>query len=156
VTLTISKADRIERLSAELNPGQQRETKGRGEEMNDITYGCDLPSVDMTELLARVDNDRELLHELLVIFKEDFPRHADALQRAVAREDTQQVMTVSHALKGMLANLAIHGAAGSAGQLEHAARNGQPSLFPEGLAAFEKEVKGLLLEVERYLAKAQS
>jgi len=30
---------------------------------------------DHQELLARVENDRELLRDLLTIFKEDFPRH---------------------------------------------------------------------------------
>jgi len=40
--------------------------------------------VDLLELLARVDNDRELLRDLVTIFKEDFPRHLLALQDAVA------------------------------------------------------------------------
>ena len=39
--------------------------------------------VDLPELLARVENDRELLAELFALFQEDFPRLRDALQRAV-------------------------------------------------------------------------
>jgi hypothetical protein len=31
------------------------------------------PRVDLDELLSRLDNDKELLSELVTIFKEDFP-----------------------------------------------------------------------------------
>lgn len=112
-------------------------------------------SIDLQELLARVDNDRELLHDLLSIFKEDFPRHLHALQEAVAKEDCRQAATVSHTLKGMLSNLAVTRAAASAGQLEQLARGGDKQSLKEALAAFEREVHGLLPEMETYMAKAQ-
>ena len=38
---------------------------------------------DPEELLARVENDRELLQDLLMIFKEEFPGHLQALREAV-------------------------------------------------------------------------
>ena len=43
--------------------------------------------VDMTELLHRVEGDRELLMELLTLFQEDFPRLRDALHAAVDSMD---------------------------------------------------------------------
>jgi hypothetical protein len=51
------------------------------------------------ELLARVDNDRELLHDLLTIFKEEFPRYLQALRVAVDAGDGKLVAVAAHALK---------------------------------------------------------
>src|SRR5260370_2749627 len=74
--------------------------------------------VNFAELLARVESDRELLRDLLLIFKDDFPRRFQALQEAVSRCDSAQVAAVSHALKGMLATLAATPPAACAAQLE--------------------------------------
>ena len=112
-------------------------------------------SVNLPELLARVDNDHELLRDLISIFAKEFPRHLVALQEAVAREDANQVASVSHTLKGMLSNLAVTKAAASAGHLEQQARSGKQSSFKEALAAFEQEVHGLLPEMETYMAEVE-
>jgi HPt (histidine-containing phosphotransfer) domain-containing protein len=112
--------------------------------------------VDLPELLSRVDNDRELLRDLLTIFKEDFPRHLQALQEAVARQDMKQVMVVSHTLKGMLSNLAVTEATASAAQLEQLANGGGEGSLKEALAAFEQEIEGLLPEMETYMTEVES
>jgi HPt (histidine-containing phosphotransfer) domain-containing protein len=44
--------------------------------------------VNFTELLERVDGDRELLRELLGIFKREFPRVFQQLRQAVAEQDS--------------------------------------------------------------------
>ena len=62
-------------------------------------------SIDFPELLARVDNDRELLLDLMSIFKEDFPRHVRELSDVIAAHDIKKMTVVSHTIKGMLANL---------------------------------------------------
>ncbi len=112
--------------------------------------------VNLPELLARLDDDRELLRDLLSIFKEDFPGHLQALREAVERQDMKQAMVVSHTLKGMLANLAVTKAAASAAQLEQLAAGGREVPLKEALAAFEGEVEGLLPEMETYMAEAGS
>jgi len=112
--------------------------------------------VNLPELLDRVDDDRELLGDLLSIFKEDFPGHLRALREAVARQDMKQAMVVSHTLKGMLSNLAVTKAAASAAQLEQLAGGGGEVPLKEALAAFEREVEGLLPEMETYMTKVQS
>jgi HPt (histidine-containing phosphotransfer) domain-containing protein len=122
------------------------------EEAKDVSQGA---SVDLPELLARVDNDRELLHDLLSIFKEEFPRHLYALQEAVACEDCKQAEAVSHTLKGMLSNLAVTRAAACAAQLEQLARGDDKKSLKEALTAFEREVRGLLPEMETYMAEVQ-
>ncbi len=124
--------------------------------MNKANRPLEDASINLSELLARVDNDRELLRELLSIFKREFPEHLRALQNAVAGNDAVQAAGVSHTLKGMLANLAVTKAAASASRLERLARAGEISSLGDALAAFEKEVQGLLPEMESYLAEARS
>jgi HPt (histidine-containing phosphotransfer) domain-containing protein len=111
--------------------------------------------VNLPELLSRVDNDRELLCDLLTIFKEDFPRHLRALQEAVASQDLKQITIVSHTLKGMLANLAVARAATAVARLEELAHEGVGAAIQEALAAFELEVQGLLPEMETYMAEVR-
>jgi HPt (histidine-containing phosphotransfer) domain-containing protein len=112
--------------------------------------------VDLPELLARVDSDRELLRDLLTIFKEEFPRHLRAIQEAVAGQDLKQISIASHTLRGMLSNLAVTRAAAAAGALEELARAGAGASIPEALATFEREVQGLLPEIESHMAEVRS
>jgi HPt (histidine-containing phosphotransfer) domain-containing protein len=111
--------------------------------------------VDLPELLNRVDNDRELLHDLLTIFKEEFPRHLQALHDAVTSQDMTQTRVVSHTLKGMLSNLAVTGAATAAAQLEQLADDGAKASLQEAFTAFELQVQGLLPEMETHMAEVR-
>jgi HPt (histidine-containing phosphotransfer) domain-containing protein len=123
--------------------------------MNKANRSAESASVNLSELLARVDNDRALLCELLSIFKREFPDHLHALRNAVAGNDSAQAACISHTLKGMLANLAVAKAAASASRLERLARAGEISALGDALARFEKEVEGLLPEMDSYRAEAR-
>ena len=123
--------------------------------MNKSDRTPETASVNLGELLARVDNDRELLCDLLSIFKREFPDQLTSLQTAVAGNDAALAARVSHTLKGMLANLAVTKAAASANRLERLARAGEISSLRDALAAFEKDVQGLLPEMESYMAEAR-
>jgi HPt (histidine-containing phosphotransfer) domain-containing protein len=81
--------------------------------------------------------------------------YLQTLQNAVARNETSQVAGVSYTLKGMLSNLAVTKAAAAIARLEQLARAGEISSLRDALAAFEKEVQGLLPEMESYLAEAR-
>jgi HPt (histidine-containing phosphotransfer) domain-containing protein len=105
-------------------------------------------TIDMTELLQRLHNDLELLRDLFSIFQDDFPRHLWALRRAVSIGDLHQVKVASHTMKGMLGNLAVKRAAGLAAQLEQLAGAGSTATIPSALAEFEREVEGLLVEIQ--------
>jgi two-component system sensor histidine kinase/response regulator len=105
--------------------------------------------IDLNELLARVENDRGLMRDLLLIFKEEFPRHLQALHDAVDSMDGEKVAAVAHALKGMLSNLA----AGAAARLEQLGRNREVSEFREACASFENISKELLLELDTCMAE---
>jgi two-component system, sensor histidine kinase and response regulator len=108
---------------------------------------------DQGELLARVDNDRELLNELLMIFKEEFPRHLQALREAVVSGNADRVVAAAHALKGMLLNLAANHAAASVGRLEQMGRSGETSGFHDAFVAFEKDASSLVPQLEVCVAE---
>jgi HPt (histidine-containing phosphotransfer) domain-containing protein len=115
-------------------------------------------AIDFAELLARVDNDRELLLDLMSIFKEDFPRHIHELSDVIAAHDLKKISVVSHTLKGMLANLAVTRAAAAAAKLEQLARDGGPEIETEigdAFRTFQREVQGLLPEMEAYMTEVQ-
>ena len=113
-------------------------------------------AIDFPELLSRVDNDRELLLDLMSIFKEDFPRHVRELTDVIAARDLKKMAIVSHTLKGMLANLAVTRAAGAAAKLEQLGReNATGPEIADALRAFQREVQGLLPEMEAYMAEVQ-
>lgn len=113
-------------------------------------------AIDFTELLDRVDNDRELLLDLMSIFKQEFPRHIRELTDVIAARDLKKMSVVSHTLKGMLANLAVTRAAGAAAKLEQLAHDGatEPEIA-DAFLTFQREVQGLLVEMETYMAEVQ-
>jgi two-component system, sensor histidine kinase and response regulator len=152
----VSKPIRSGILRAEIDRLTQAKITQEDSIMNKADHSSEAASFNLNELLGRVDNDRELLHDLLSIFKQEFPCHLQALQNAVARSDAAQVAGVSHTLKGMLANLAVTPkAVASITRLEQLARAGEISSLREALGTFEKEVQGLLPEMDSYLAEAR-
>jgi len=108
-------------------------------------------TLNVPELLSRVDNDQELMRELLQLFKEECPRLMQLLEAAVSKQEMRAVETTSHSLKGMLANLSASRAASAASRLEELGRTGKPSQLKGDLAVLESEVAVLLLELERCL-----
>jgi two-component system, sensor histidine kinase and response regulator len=109
--------------------------------------------LDLTELLERVENDRGLIRDLLLIFKEEFPSHLRALRDAVDSMDGKKVAIEAHTMKGMLSNLAASSAAGAAARLEQLGRNQEVSEFQAAYASFENLSKELLLELDSCMAE---
>jgi HPt (histidine-containing phosphotransfer) domain-containing protein len=110
---------------------------------------------NFADLLDRVENDHELLRDLLAIFKQDYPRYLLSLKGAVLRSEMEQVQASSHALRGMLSNLAMARAADAAANLEQMARNGEKAGLKDALALLEQEVADLMPVVDGYLRGAR-
>ena len=106
------------------------------------------PSVNLPDLLIRVDNDRKLLCELLRLFKEEFPCLLQALQEAVVRGDLKRVEVTAHTIKGMLANVSFARAAASAASLERMGQQCVTQGLPEELARLEQDASLALAELE--------
>ncbi len=113
-------------------------------------------AVNPAELMARVDGDQGLLRDLIDIFREDCPKQLAALREAMASNSAQRIAATSHALKGMLANLAGEKASAVAAHLEQSARHGELEKARESLPELEREIarvaaalEGMCPEVQR-------
>ena len=149
----VSKPVHIETLRAEID----RWAKDRPEEvMLDMTAEVrhsSISAVNFAELLARVEHDRELLRDLVTIFKVEFPKQLQALRQAVERRDTNQVAAIAHILKGMLSSLAAHQAAESSSRLEQLGRNGDVAAIQNALSSLEREAAKVVRELDTCMAE---
>ncbi len=76
------------------------------------------PAINFSELLARVEDDQELLQDLIAMFREEYPLQRKALQGAVDAADAKHIHATGHTLKGMFANLAMTRASRIAARIE--------------------------------------
>jgi len=109
--------------------------------------------IDLEELLERTEDDRELIKDLLTIFKQEFPQRLQALAEAVVSLDAQEVVLEAHALKGMLSNLAAVEAANAVAELERLGRNNETSKFSESFSHLGAIAKELSRQVDAYMAE---
>ena len=112
-------------------------------------------TVNLEDLLMRVENDHDLLLEMIGIFKEEFPPLLQSLQHSVASRDVENVVATSHALKGILSGLSVTRAAAIASQLEEMGREGKTSEMAETLLLLENEVTGLFPELDAYTIETE-
>ncbi|MHB8503077.1 MAG: Hpt domain-containing protein [Candidatus Acidiferrales bacterium] len=111
---------------------------------------------NLPELHERVENDQELLRELVTIFRRDFPRTIRSLEEAVAAGDLKNSASLSHALKGMLANLGAARAAAAAAMLEKMASSaGEETSLKNALNALQREAASLLPELDAYMKEVR-
>ena len=87
-------------------------------------------------------------------FQADSQSNREALGAAVAAHNADEVRSLAHAFKGMLANLSANPASAAAARLEESAKEAAPDELAGAWQAFERELGGVLLEVEHLLAGA--
>jgi two-component system sensor histidine kinase/response regulator len=152
----ISKPIRREALQAELErvAGRDAGLSSSPPAVGESPAAVDEQSFSFNELLERVDNDRELMRELLEIFKNDFPQNCEELVAAVHLGDLRRVQTIAHTLKGMFANLAAGRAATLAAHLEQLGKGTDASQLPAALAALQQEASALLPILDSCLVEA--
>ncbi|TMK31744.1 MAG: response regulator [Actinobacteria bacterium] len=105
------------------------------------------PGFDFSAALSYVGGDRALLDELLAIFAEDAPVRMDAIRRAIASGDAQELMREAHTLKGALKVLGAAAAAGLAQDLETRGGDGDLNGAREAGAALERAMDRLTQEL---------
>jgi CheY-like chemotaxis protein len=80
-------------------------------------------SIDVIQLLDRLDDDRALLAELLEIFRREYPDLLQAAQRSIDSRMSADLERAGHTLKGSLGNLSATNASALAGELERIGRS---------------------------------
>ncbi len=93
--------------------------------------------IDVDELMARVDGDRELIAELTEIFQEDYPKQLRLAREALVLNDAAAVRRIGHSLKGALANLGATNASSLAASIEAMGKAGDLARLHERLAEMQ-------------------
>jgi two-component system sensor histidine kinase/response regulator len=150
----VSKPIQVNLLRAQIDRLTKKTELGRENSARRADNDSPVSTFDHQELLERVENDRELLNDLLKIFKEEFPRQLLSLREAVEAADGNRVAAAAHTMRGMLSNLAATRAAATAARLEQLARRGETSAFGEAYAAFESDVRELLPQLDACVPEA--
>lgn len=113
------------------------------------------PAINFPELLARVENDKELLLDLIAMFREEYPQQRQQLQSALDAADMKQVHTLGHTLKGMFANLAMTPASKTAARIEQAGKEANTAELKVALPILDQEVANLFVELDKDLTDIQ-
>jgi HPt (histidine-containing phosphotransfer) domain-containing protein len=118
----------------------------------DPEYASLEKAVNLPDLLARVEDDRELLNDLLEMFQTELPGHLEALQESITTGELSVTAKAAHAIKGMLANLSMEKGATLAATVEAAARNGDIQTVKSTFIVFEQETASLSAAVDAFMA----
>jgi HPt (histidine-containing phosphotransfer) domain-containing protein len=92
---------------------------------------------------TRMGGDRQLLREVIAIFRAQTPALMTALRRAAKDNDIGNLQRTAHTLKGSLGTLHAPRAYEAAARLEDFARREETAAIPAAVAAFESELTKL-------------
>jgi CheY-like chemotaxis protein len=112
----------------------------RAADLREVIDRLALPSFDPDDVLARVEGDRDLLAELVVIFRAECPRLLANLRRCVENGDARGVQEAAHAIKGTVGNFGAPAASEAARALEVMGQEGVLTGAGAGVARLELEV----------------
>jgi CheY-like chemotaxis protein len=105
-------------------------------------------SVCTEELLERIEGDRTLLAELVVLLRESYPTQIRSAREAVMQSDAAALERAGHALKGALGNLAAPIGSKLAFELESMGRTGDLRLANTSIDRLEHELLSVLKTLE--------
>ena len=106
---------------------------------------------DLNEVLARVEGDRELLSELIDIFRTESPRMLGEIRKHVDARDEKLLQRSAHALKGAAGNLGAKKASSAALALEMLAKQGDLGSATDRLRDLEREMSLLESELSKHV-----
>jgi two-component system sensor histidine kinase/response regulator len=148
----LSKPIRPQELDAvlELYTTKKSETA----RVHEVTVRDESASVDVADLLERIDGDLEFVAELAVTFELDYPEKMKAAHAAVAHGDGDALRQTAHGLKGALANLAATHGAELAAQLEYAGNEGDLARAPVLMQQLEEELPRVMAALQQVCAES--
>ena len=110
-------------------------------------------AIDMTEVMERVQDDKELLMELLQIFLEDFTDKRKTLQEAVSTQNFEEVKSIGHSMKGASGNISAKKLRLSFIELEQMGKTQNLSQAGQVLSAIDEQMNELKDFIEKKLKK---
>jgi HPt (histidine-containing phosphotransfer) domain-containing protein len=100
--------------------------------------------LDLASLLARVENDSELLSEMIELFLETSPLLVAEIEAGVVRQDGQTIERAAHALKGAMQSMGAVRGARAAMRLEELGRSNNPPPAAESLAGLKHDLESVV------------
>jgi HPt (histidine-containing phosphotransfer) domain-containing protein len=104
---------------------------------------ADSEVLNISEALARLDGDKELLGEMASLFLEEYPRFFSDIREALFRQDLQALTLTAHTIKGSVGNFAASRTAAAALHLERLGRKGSIEQASDAVARLEEELSRL-------------
>ncbi len=104
-------------------------------------------------MLARLDNDHLLMHEIVKVACADIPLRLELLQKAISSGDLYGIRQASHTIKGLAANLDALALKKMAAQLEEKAEILEPQLAGELAAQISVEADLLLKRLDNFCTR---
>jgi len=95
---------------------------------------------NLSEALAQVAGNRELLSEIARLFLEQLPELLEETHQALSRSDYQSLSKIAHTLASSVGQLAAQRAFAAAKKLEEVGSQEDSSHIPEALAELEREL----------------
>lgn len=103
--------------------------------------GC---PVDLEASLTRMAGDRELLDEMVGLFREDAPALLARIEKSLESSQPNELERAAHSLKGLCANLESKRAAAAANALLEAARAGDLALARDLVPEMQRQIRRVL------------
>jgi HPt (histidine-containing phosphotransfer) domain-containing protein len=100
-------------------------------------------TLDVTALLARVEGDWDLLHEMCELFMQSSPLLLAEIETGINGGDGATIERAAHALKGAMQNIGAVPASRTAGGLEAVGRTGNIDRADELLVTLKREFEQL-------------
>jgi len=108
-----------------------------------------MPIIDRAQLMDHLDGDLEFLQDAHELFNEESRTMLDDLRAAIAASDLAAVQSLTHTLRGMLANFMAEPACETADQLRAAgigdASNALLDKLNNQMDSMSSEIKEILL-----------
>jgi HPt (histidine-containing phosphotransfer) domain-containing protein len=99
--------------------------------------------VDRAAALERVGGDRELLKELVDLFREDCPRALQEIEDALAQGNARQLQQAAHGLKGSVGIFGATATVAAAQRLESIGQSGDLTGAAEAYDALQVQLRRL-------------
>lgn len=107
-------------------------------------------AMNLTDLLARVGGDEQLLQRMIRTFLRDTPKRVTAITAALRRKDAEALGSLSHALKGSVSLFGAEAARRLALELQEIGRAGKLAEAAGTLGSLKEEIANLLENLRGY------
>jgi HPt (histidine-containing phosphotransfer) domain-containing protein len=109
------------------------------------------PPLDAADLLDRLNGDRELLADLVAIFKTESERVLQEIRQLVLTSDAPHLEHVAHRLRGSVMAFGAAPAARAAREVETLARSGALTDAESYVCLLEREIRHLTVALDRLI-----